>query len=216
MENKQAQDLIPEIKLGDCTFLFLDVSSSCTGFTTAKIDFINKKASLTKAGAIWFHDKWEHARKYDYIYGLIQDHFWVVEQADHIITEQYSVNTKKMSGVLVSPEMHGTIQAAAYSNGVAVTSMLPQTWRSILQIKPDLIPVAGKAKPKRDYKTPTKKYVQSLATVPDMIKSNLTQKDKKTPSDVFDSMAIALAWLKKAGIKTIETKDCDYSGIGNY
>lgn len=215
MSEQKIEDLIPEIKVGDCCMLFLDVSSSCTGFSLCKVDFVNKKAQLTKAGAIWFHDKWEHARKYDYMYNLLQTHFEVVEQVDLIVVEQYSVNTKKMSGVLVSPEMHGVIQAAAYSNNVKVISMLPQTWRSILGIKPDLVPVAGKAKPKRDYKTPTKKYVETLVKVPDKLVSNMTENEKKTPNDVHDAIAINLAWLKRAGIK-VDTSDVDFGNPLSY
>src|SRR5690606_14747828 len=112
-EEKTVQEQIPEVKLGDCNILFLDVSSSCTGFTIAKVDFINKKAEIIKAGPIWLDTHWEHAKKYDYLYNLVQNYFEVVEHIDFIVVEQYSINTSKMSGVLVSPEAHGAIKAAA-------------------------------------------------------------------------------------------------------
>lgn len=203
------KDIIPEVKLGDSRILFLDVSSSCTGYTIAGVDFLNKKATLLKAGCIWLDPNWEHAKKYDYMYNAVQVYFDVVEQADHIIVEQYSVNPDKMSGVLVSPEMHGAIKAAAYSNGVKVTSILPQSWRSILKIKPTVELVGGKKK--RDFKEPTKNKVLESVTVPPTVTSNITKKERQTPSDVYDAIAICLAWLTKNEFK-INTKDCEFNG----
>lgn len=208
------EDVIPEVRLGNSKILFLDVSSSCTGFSVASVDFLNRKAEMTKAGAIWFGSSWDHPRKYDYVYNMIQNYFDVQEQIDLIIVEQYSVNTDKMSGVLVSPELHGVIKAAAFSNGVKVTSILPQSWRALLQIKPTITMVGTKKK--KDYKTPTKDYINSLYSVPDEVLSNITGKLRQTPSDVYDAMAIGEAWLQKYNIKTIERSNCTYdSHIGD-
>jgi Holliday junction resolvasome RuvABC endonuclease subunit len=208
MENlEELKEVIPEVQLGNSKILFLDVSSSCTGFTVASVDFINKKAEVLKAGAIWLDDHWEHARKYDYLYSIVQTYFEVVEQIDHIVVEQYSVNPKKMTGVLVSPEVHGCIKAAAFSNGVKVSSILPQSWRSSLGIK------AIGPKGKRDYKTPTKDYINTLCIIPQKIISNISEKERQTPSDLYDSLGITLGWLCKFNIKavdfsTIKFQDC--------
>lgn len=201
---KTVQEQIPEIKLGASRILFLDASSSCTGYAILEIDFLNKQAKLIKAGCIWFDVNWEHGRKYDYIYSMLQDHFWVVDQIDHIIAEQYSINTKKMSGALVSPELHGVIKAAAYSNGVGVSLILPQTWRAALGIKP-----LGQ-KGNKDYKTPTADKVRQTTTVPLVIKSNITKKERKIPSDVTDAIAIAFAWAIKNNIKVTDT-NCTFN-----
>lgn len=214
MDNaEQIKETIPEVKLGNCNILFLDVSSSCTGYSIANVDFVNKMATLTKAGCIWLDDNWEHAKKFDYMYSAVQVYFDTVEQADHIVVEQYSVNTSKMSGVLVSPEMHGTIKAAAFSNGVKVSSMLPQSWRAILKIKPDVTIKDGEKK--REYKGPTKLEVLKQVAVPDKVISNITKKPRKTPSDVYDAIAIGMAWLDKMGIKTVKYDTCQFdSHIG--
>jgi len=206
--DKTVQEQIPEVKLGDCHILILDASSSCTGYAILKTDFVNKKASLTKAGCVWFDDNWGHGRKYDYMYTMLQDHFWIVEQIDHIIAEQYSINTKKMSGALVSPELHGVIKAAAYSNGVEVSLMLPQTWRAQLGIKP-VITGTGKKK-KKDYKTPTAEIVTKTVNLPVKIISNITKNERQLPNDVTDAIAIAIAWAKKNGI-TITDTNCTFN-----
>jgi len=203
------KDLIPEVKLGNCHILFLDVSSSCTGYSVASVDFLNKKAEITKAGCIWLDPNWDHAQKYDYLYNMVQVYFETVEQVDHIVVEQYSVNTSKMSGVLVSPEAHGVIKAAAYSNGVKVSSILPQSWRAILKIKPKLTDT-GKGKPKRDFKAPTKEKVLDMMAVPEEVISNITKKNRQTPSDLYDAVAIGVAWLQKNNLK-VTTKNCQFN-----
>ena len=209
MENEKIEDIIPEIKLGDCHILFLDASSACTGFSIASVDFVGKKAEILSAGCLWFDAKWPHAQKYDYLYSALQNYFEVVEQIDHIVIEQYSVNTSKMSGCLVSPEIHGVVKAAGWSNGVKVTNILPQTWRSQLGIKPDVTMVGTKKK--KDYKTPTKLAVLDKVPVPKEVISNITLKARQTPSDVYDSLAICLGWLKKVNITKVKTSNCEFN-----
>lgn len=204
-ETKEAKG-IPEFKLKTSNFLFLDVSSSCTGFAIAEIDFTTKIATITKAGCIWFPSDWEHAKKFDYIYNAIQIYFDVVEKIDYIVIEQYSVNMKNKTGMLVSPEMHGVIKAAAFSNGVKVAYMPVQTWRHQLNIKP--IIVNGK----KDYKTPCKDLINTKVAVPEEIISNITKKLRKTPSDVYDALGICWGWLQKNNIKKIIWNSCDFGG----
>lgn len=206
MENLDLiKDKIPETKLKNSTLLFLDVSSSCTGYSIFAVNFIEKKAALTKAGCIWLDQNWEHAKKYDYLYNAIQNYFEVVEQVDYIVVEQYSVNKDRMSGVLVSPEAHGVIKAAAFSNGVSVGSITPQTWRAQLSIKPHRVGL------KKDYKTPCKDLIKSLVDVPEEVISNLTQKPRQTPSDLYDAVGIGLGWLKKYTINKIDYKNCHFN-----
>lgn len=204
IKQKKLAEGIPEVLLKDCTFLFLDISSSCTGYAIAKVDFMTNNAQITKAGAIWLDPNWEHARKYDYMYNIVQTFFYIVESIDYMVVEQYSVNTKKLMGVSVVSEMQGAIKAAAYSNGLKVESILPQQWRSILKIK------AVSKDGKRDYKTPTKDKINSLVAVPEDITSNITKKKRQTPSDVYDAMAIGLAWLTKHNFK-VAVKNCDFN-----
>lgn len=174
--------------------LFLDISSTCTGYCIANINFGTKEVKWTRAGALWLDPDWEHPTKYNFMFHVVSNYFWVVEQIDYMVVEQYSFNKNKMMGVQVVPEMQGAIKCAAEENGVKVSSILPQTWRKILGVKA----VVGADK-KRDYKEPTKTIVDTYIKVPDESISNITGKARTTPYDVHDALAISIAWVKKLG-----------------
>lgn len=188
-------------KVGNSNILFLDVSSACIGYTICSVDFTHKKAVMKTTGAIWLDPNWEHAEKYSYVFNMIVNYFWIAEQIDHITVEQYSINPNKMVGVAVVPEMMGVIKAAGWEHGIKVSNILPQTWRSILAIKPD-VTVNAKGKKERDFKEPTKRYVDGIMTVPPQIKSNITSIMRQTPYDLYDAVCISIAWLKKLGFTT--------------
>jgi hypothetical protein len=188
------------INIENVNILFLDISSACTGYSIINLDFKGKRAKLTKAGALWLDPKWSHQEKYSYMFHVVATYFWIVEQIDYIVVEQYSVNPAKLMGINVVSEMQGAIKAAAWENGVKVVSILPQTWRSILKIK------AVKTGKTRDYKTPTKNYIDSIATIPQEVISNITNSVRKTPSDLYDAIAISLAWTQRLGFR-IDTSD---------
>jgi hypothetical protein len=173
--------------------LFLDISSSCTGYSIANINFTTKNVIWKNAGAIWLASEWSHQEKYNYMFHVICNYFWIVESIDYIVVEQYSVNPKKMMGINVISEMQGSIKAAAWENGVKVSSILPQTWRSILGIKKD--------KANNDWKKPTKSAILQRVNIPEDIISNITGKTRQTPSDLYDAIAIGLAWLIKLGFE---------------
>lgn len=181
-------------------FLFLDASSSCTGFAIAKVDFLERSANVARAGAIWLNPKDSHQDKYCYLYDIVQQYFGVMEPVDYIVLEQYSVNMDNKNGMLVSPEIHGVIKAAAGSNGVKVELITPQTWRSKIGLKAIKNPVTGK----RDYKTPCKEYFDRLAIIPENVTSNITGVARKTPSDVYDALGVCEGWLRKFGITNIK------------
>ncbi len=170
--------------------LFLDISSACNGYCIANVNFTSKKVQFIKAGAIWLNPDWSHQEKYNYMYHVVCNYFWVVEAIDYIVVEQYSVNPKKAMGVNVVSEMQGSIKAAAWENGVKVTSILPQTWRSQLKIKKN---------EDKDFKEPTKQYMLTRVTIPEESVSNITGQARKTPSDLYDAMGIAMGWLTKLG-----------------
>lgn len=183
---------VPEQKLTGVNILFLDISSACTGYCIVNIDFMEYKASFVKAGAIWLDANWTHQQKYSYIASAVREYFWVVEAVDHIVAEQYSINPKKMMGIHVVPEMQGAIKSAAWENGLKVDSILPQTWRSQLQIKKDMTQAGDKV-----WKIPTKLKVLEYVDVPEQIMSNITSNERRTPFDLYDAVAIALGWLTK-------------------
>lgn len=210
-EVKDIEDLQKELNkqgqvVTSINVLFLDVSSSCVGYAICSLDFTQKKSTMTKAGCIWLDPNWSHADKYSYMFNTIVNYFWVAEATDYIVVEQYSINPKKMVGVAVVPEMMGVIKCAANENGVKVSSILPQSWRAILKIKPN-VTQNSKGKNERDYKAPTKAYVDNLVTVPPQVKSNITHNMRATPSDLYDAVAIALAWVQKLGFSNTNTSN---------
>jgi len=211
-ESKRSKG-IPEVLLKTVNVLFLDVSSTCTGYTIAKFDISDKKApvTITKAGVLWFDDDWDHPTKYSYIFNAVLTYFEVVEQIDMIIHEQYSVNKDKMAGVMVVPEMIGAIKVAAKENGVKIDSILPQTWRSQVGVKP-VVTLTSAGKKKRDYKAPCKDImVKAFKNIPENIVSNITNKKRATPSDLYDSMGVAVGWLKKNGYTNLVYDKCEYN-----
>jgi len=213
-EELSVEQSIPTTKLTNSNILFLDISSNCTGFAIMSINFLERKAELIKAGAVWLDANWEHAQKYSYMAGAIQNYFNIVDQVDFIIVEQYSVNPKKMMGINVVSEMQGAIKSAAWDVGLKVQSILPQTWRAALGIKANV--TAGKdGKNKRDYKAPTKTKVLESVAVPEESISNLTKKPRMTPSDTYDAIAIALGWAKKNNIR-VSAKSCKFDDHVGY
>jgi hypothetical protein len=187
------------VRLEGATILALDPSSSCTGYRLASVDFKKKTAKITKAGVLWFGKDWSHAQKYHYMMRSLLEYFYVLEAIDHVVIERYSINDRKMSGVLVNPELQGAIKGALYEHEIIVDSIPPQTWRSKLGIKKD--------KAKNDYKGPTKTYINSVLTnIPDKVTSNITGKERSTPSDFYDSIGVMAGWLTKLGIKVTNSE----------
>lgn len=213
IEEAKREKGIPEVLLNKINVLFLDVSSTCTGYTIASFDISNKKdpVTITKSGVLWFDDEWDHPTKYSYIFNAILTYFEVVENIDLIIHEQYSVNKDAMNGVMVVPEMIGAIKVAAKENGVKIDSILPQTWRSQVGVKP-VVTLTSAGKKKRDYKAPCKELMKELfKNIPDTVISNITNKKRATPSDLYDSMGVALGWLKKNGYTNLVYDKCEYN-----
>lgn len=182
-------------KLTHVRVLFLDISSSCTGYAVASVDFNNKKANIDSTGAIWLNPNWSHQEKYSYMFQAMSTYFWIVQQVDYIVVEQYMLNAKKAMGTQVVPEMQGAIKAGAWENGVKVDSILPQSWRSTLGIKKD--PETG------SYKEPTKVAIEELVQLPEKVVSNITGKERQTPYDVYDALGVGLAWLERMNFKKV-------------
>lgn len=205
MDKIQTLDELKKIKdgqeVGDIRILFMDISSTCTGYASCSLDFATKKATWKSAGALWLNPKWEHQTKYLYMHEAINNYFWIVDQIDYIVAEQYSINPKRMAGVCVVPEMQGAIKAAAASNGVKVDSILPQSWRAQLRIK----------KANGEYKTPTKNKVLEYVAVPETSISNITNIERTTPSDLYDAIGVGLGWLKKLGIEENDFSQIEFN-----
>lgn len=209
VEKAKKQKGITELKIKTVNVLFLDVSSTCTGYAIASMDLGDRSQPVVikKAGNLWFGSDWDHQTKYSYIFNAILTYFEIVEQVDLIIHEQYSVNKDRMSGVMVLPEMIGAIKVAAKENGVKVDSIPPQTWRAQIGLKP-VVNTAGK----KDYKGPCKDIMNKLfKNIPEEVTSNITKKNRATPSDLYDALGVSLGWLKKNGYSKIVYDKLEYN-----
>lgn len=213
IEKAKKQKGMAEIHIKTVNILFLDVSSTCTGYAIASLNLGDRSEAVTikKAGCLWFGADWDHQTKYSYIFNALLTYFEVVEQIDLVIHESYSVNKDRMAGVMVVPEMIGAIKVAAKENGVRVDSLPPQTWRAQIGLKPDST-VGKDGKSKRDYKTPCKVIMDKLfGNIPTEVISNITKKNRATPSDLYDALGVCLGWLKKNGYGKIVYNKCEYN-----
>ena len=156
MENGKQYDKL--LEAGDSKILFLDISAACTGYAVGECDFVNRKAVITKAGAIWFSDKMEAGEKYNYLSRCITEYFYVMGCCDYLVHEQYAINMKQRSGVMVTPEMIGAVKSCCAELGIKYDSITPQTWRKFLGVKPAPKTIKsrdGSTKEVKDYKQPT-------------------------------------------------------------
>lgn len=202
LEQIQKQLEENQVKINDVTLLFLDLSSTCTGFSLFSCNFENKTANCDQVGAIWFNDKWSDQDKYLYLHRAITNYFYIVGKVDYAILEQYSVNMKKRTGMLISPEIHGVTKVALAEVGIKYDTIAVQSWRKELGIKPD-ITIGKDGKKSKDFKEPVKIKISELVKLPETIKSNITGQDRQLPNDVTDAIGIGIGSLQKLGFKHI-------------
>lgn len=195
--------------LGDGKNLYLDISSTCTGFVIASMDRAKKTGTVHKAGILFFNSKWTHGRKYRALQEFITDVAFIRHQIQNVIVEGYMVNPKRICGTLVIPEMTGAVQAACYESSdepLGFYRILPQSWRAALKIKKNTKYSGVKA-----WKQPTKRRIQTLlgVKIPDKIKNVIDGKLRKTPYDLVDSLGVCMGWLSKDpnGCKKFKIED---------
>lgn len=207
-EVKDIESLKKEIEKNGQTveivnILFLDLSSSCTGYCVAEVDFARKSAKMKKAGAIWFSQEFTNQDKYHYLFNSVTNYFNIIDQISYCVCEAYAINANKMMGAQIGPELHGAIQVALAEIGVKYSTITPQTWRSLLQIKP-IVTTGSNGKKERNYKDPTFDYINNLTTLPTKVISNVTKNQRSFPYDISDAMAIGCGFLKKVGITKLD------------
>lgn len=190
-----------ETKVGLSRLLFLDMSSSCTGYAIAEVDFAHKSAKFLNAGAIWFDKDWDNQEKYHYIFNAVTNYFNIISKIDYCIAEAYMINHKRMSGCLVGPELHGVLQVALAEIGIKYRNIPVQTWRKHLGIKKD---------PEGDFKLPVKRKLEEYVKLPATVPSNITKMHRAFPDDISDAMGIGLGFLMKLGIKNFNLKDIKF------
>lgn len=218
--DQEMMDNAPETQMGDSYRLYLDMSSSCTGYVTAK--FEGNKCTISRLGVMWFGDKWENGQKYHHLHQSIGE-FYTINAITDIIYESYHVNPNQMGNSLVVPEMIGAMKAACHDvwgMSIGYEEMSPTAWRGVLGIKPIQTPKldkngvqkttrTGRGMYDRDYKTPTKAYLDRMFDnqIPHQLVSNITGNIRATPSDLYDALAICVAWHKKLGVQDFVIKD---------
>tara|TARA_R100001086_G_scaffold249961_1_gene192066 strand:- start:1536 stop:2231 length:696 start_codon:yes stop_codon:yes gene_type:complete len=218
--NQEQLDQAPEVSMGESYRLFLDISSTCTGYTVASMS--NKKVTISRLGVMWFPNDVENGAKYHQLHQSVGE-FYSINAITDIIYEAYHVNPNQVGNSLVVPEMIGAMKAACHDiwgMPIGTESMSPTAWRGVLGIKPIKSPSldkkgvqkktrTGRLMFDRDYKTPVKAYLDRMFDnqIPSQLISNITGNLRTTPSDLYDSLAICVAWHKKFGCDEFVIKE---------
>lgn len=222
---KQQMEDAPETKMGDSYRLFLDMSSTCTGYVVAKME--GRKVTISRIGVMWFENDVPNGAKYHQMHQAVGE-FYTINAITDIIYESYHVNPNQVGNSLVVPEMIGAMKAACHDvwgMPIGYEEMSPTAWRGRLGIKPIKTPKldkqgnqkntkSGRPMFDRDYKTPVKLYLDKMFDnqVPSQLVSNITGNLRSTPSDLYDALAICVAWHKRFGCDEFVIKDNAFDG----
>lgn len=224
---QETLDEAPEISIGDSFRLFLDISSTCTGYTVARMS--GRKCTITRLGVMWFPSEVPNGLKYHQLHQAVGE-FYSVNAITDIIYESYHVNPNQVGNSLVVPEMIGAMKAACHDiwgMPIGYEDMSPTAWRGKLGIQPIKTPkldkngnqvLSGKSKRPaydRDFKTPVINYMDRLFDnkIPKMLKSNITGNMRATPSDLYDSLGLCVGWHKKFGVDEFVIADGAIDGV---
>lgn len=227
--NQDMLDNAPETQMGDSYRLFLDMSSTCTGYVVAKME--GRKCIISRAGVMWFGANWENGQKYFHLQEAITSDFYVVNAITDVIYESYHVNPKQVGNSLVVPEMIGAMKACLYdiaSLPLGCEDIGPTAWRGKLGVKPIKSPKlnkqgiqertkAGKLRFDNDWKTPVINYMDILFDnkIPKQLRSNITGNMRTTPNDLYDALGICVGWHKKFGCDEFVLKGGVFDGVDN-
>lgn len=200
------------------TILVIDPSSEHLAYTIAEINLEEKNLHIWTTGMLFTPASWPKGKRFTYMLKALEVIFNANPIKSAVYTEQFFSNPGMMMGSAVVPTVNGIIELCAYKESPTIqkiqySEISPSSWRSILQIKPDLSPdllktgvqklnKKGLPKIKKDFKEPTKRTVEKMLnyTMPEEIISNLNDKKRKIPYDVTDCLAITLAIAKDHGI----------------
>jgi Holliday junction resolvasome RuvABC endonuclease subunit len=196
-------NLVPLFTTGKYNYLFIDPSASHMGWAIVTIDHDLKTSVTHHVGMCWTKGTWVRGQRYRYMYRSIES---IIRcdagnmKIDGIIIEGYFANPKMLHGSAVIPTIMAFAEMVASEYNVGYLEIGPPSWRSVLGIKP-----TKDSKGKRDYKGPTKAYVESLmGQLPENILSNIKLKERMMPTDVPDCLAIAIAYSKYVGVTDIK------------
>jgi len=175
---------------------FLDLSSTCVGYAIGNWELRN--AEIIDVGIMKWKNKVSHGEKYIHLMRKITNEWAIYHNIGSLVIERYSINPKRMMGCLVCAELHGVCKAAAYEivPPLDIALVTPNQWKKL---------VVGHG---RADKSQVKKKIRELypEKIPPKIINPATGKIIRTPSDLFDAVAIATYWFKEAGCENIEFK----------
>jgi len=179
--------------LGD-KLLFLDLSSTCTGYVVTDFNKDKSEAEILDCGAFWYEADITHGLKYYTICKFILE-LCKKYHICGIVLEGYFINPYKTGGCSVVPELQGAVKAFVYTLSLIPSCSIfpPQSWRSSCKIKKDATKTGGAA-----WKEVTKKRIEEILNIkfPEKVISNVTEKNRKFPYDISDSLGICIGWLK--------------------
>jgi len=183
--------------LNDGKYIVVDPSAEHTAYVCMELK--DKVATIHYAGLLWVKGSWNRGQRFLYMSQCFET-LLVGSSTDSLVTEKYFVAPSKFgAGIAVVPIINGLLEMTCAKHKVGFLEIPPPSWRSVLGIKH-----IKDAKGKRDYKTPTKDLVNRMIKgIPTEIQSNITLKNRATPHDLFDALAISLSLLKQGGYDTI-------------
>lgn len=193
---------LPVPPVNNETILVFDPSASHMAYCICTIK--DNKAVITNAGMLWTKDSWSKGRRFSYMKKVIS-YLMLVYKPSKCFTEAFFANPKLLAHSAVIPTVNGLIELCSYDNdNIAYNEVSPSWWRSVLSIKPT------KIDGKRDYKVPTADTVSALlgkGKVPEVIISNVTGKERTTPHDLTDVLAITLSLLTANKVQKVDLAD---------
>lgn len=179
--------------LGPTPILYLDISSSITGYTIALFNRDKSEAIITRTGAFWFNDEDTHGLKYNKLCRFIKE-LCREYKITGVVAEAYFLNPYQLAGGAICPEIQGSVKSALFDieEPPAWYVIAPNSWRAALGIKKDTTKAGVGA-----FKIPTKIKIEQMLNFkfPEKIKSNLNGKLRKVPFDIFDSLGVCMGWL---------------------
>lgn len=186
------------------TLLVIDPSSSHLAYVLAVID--QNELVFHKVGMLWTHADWTVGQRLLYMFESFKVLLEQVPPPDSVYTESFFANFKMKTGMSMIPTVNNLLKMAIAKDDkrTGFSEISPSSWRKTLGIKP-VLTTEGK-----DWKLPTKLKVEELIGVklPELIQSNITEKQRALPHDITDAMAISIAIgteLKCSKFTTVHT-----------
>jgi hypothetical protein len=189
--------------------LFLDISSSSTGYALAELDLQTTIASIYEIGFIKLYEGAPAGYKYNIIRNLVLNDFYI-KGVDIIVAEEYFINMKNRCGCLVVPELHGALKSACFEVSPSISWQYSKVteWKKGLTGKARIKGIKGKEEKKR-----IETKVRELYDLPEIVINPITHKENKVPDDIYDVLGILTHFYIQSGATKILLKDAVPKGL---